>query len=955
MAQRLLNLLKPLQMPHSEAVQVGLRFLLALGIFLIGSRLSRDLSRLGVAVELVVFSHQASGLTHTYTNGSDEPRLRVVVRPDSFYVLPLASSSEAISSFRFDPPQGVGATQFYLQVRVKRSGHEPLYVPPNSELIGCTGRNATIGKLANAFKVNATGESSIVECSLKAVENTPDSQAVNILVGIGLFALLMPLMLLNSALIKSILALSLALYSVPYLPVSTVASWLSTDTVAVTGVGPSVYLGPLKSHDTALFVAYSVLVLGVSVLVLLCFQGFRTLWRRGLAIPNNRTLEKAEGVGSWLPLAIAMVGCAVLTVPNLSDYGRLVAESAPPVQSYDSTNFIAWLYQSYLGNIPLKDFWFPYSFHHWRWGPTPSAVLMRTLENILFGFVLAACSRRMLRMGTWGGAIVGVLGFFLVFDGFLPGRFLGHVTFLLYWIVFVATVDRPSFVVACGLSLVLFWAQLLDLTSALLVGVAVAVTLVVQAILDRKGPWLRRLIVTAAIFGGAGVLFALFVWKQGAMPGLIMFLEELSDETVYSSQPAAISSWPQLALASAALLFNGVMLGAVLLVAQFLREGRRVVASPSWCLVLTCGAFFGIVLTKQVMRSGIEFQILPFVTVVFLLYVVSQAQASVARSWLYVALIMLIADLYSPSVTQESSIMRRSLVSVGTIVGTGVGTVGSRLDSLVSGLVSERATTAEQAPKYAALAAKNFFQDKPDAQAAISFIADQLVTKHLYVFGDEVQFYFALRKPLPYYQTIYNASPASRQKRICDGLIEQRLDTVVVVNTIDPGYGDEVPHAVRMTLVLGCLARNFEPVRKFGPYLILRAKNVPVTPSGDEIEQWHPLLSTKLHLGLIPAVTAIRKSSACELGEAGCEPVVSVSVSDMTPREKRSARKRSIIYKTKGGEMFEISFTTKPRQSDYVIALSHLWFYEASGMVLPSTEPGMEVSVIGRRIGGVLF
>jgi len=193
---------------------------------------------------------------------------------------------------------------------------------------------------------------------------------------------------------------------------------------------------------------------------------------------------------------------------------------------------------------------------------------------------------------------------------------------------------------------------------------------------------------------------------------------------------------------------------------------------------------------------------------------------------------------------------------------------------------------------------------------------------NLYVFGDQSNFYLALKQKPPRYLTFFDGSNVQAQEEVVNW-IEFTKPKFVIFDEKFLVF-DLVPNVVRVPLIFEYIIKNYHPSSKFGRYQILTRR----THEPFDWNFWSQCLTQRIDLGFIPARADLPSpANLCSddsFKPSQCNDYVTVdaeSVNDLNPLQ---------LWVDIEGRRFEMAFAAKPSSNKYHINLSRLWFWQVA-------------------------
>jgi hypothetical protein len=581
---------------------------------------------------------------------------------------------------------------------------------------------------------------------------------------------------------------------------------------------------------------------------------------------------------------------------------------------WDGNAVLIWSYLAHQGQLPLRDFWFPYGGHHLFYGRLPDAILYRWLYEVAtyFGlFYTVYCLSRFRLLPALLVVLAVMIGAATPLQaGVGIPVFWGATRHLLSAVIALAylTIDprreryqagHALFGGYCCLGL------LIEPVQVAFAGPAVAAKLGLDLVQTWPSSWrqvgrrlLREFAVPAVFLAG----YLLVITARGALPGFLEFYLGLGAAGHSSAEPAD--------LAGALTRPVGVDFVVIVLPLAFVALGlferlrRPLPANPHADWLLALGLVGFVFLQKHLVRS------MPWQ--VFLMPALGAFGYAVlwqGRRYLAERLVMAVTA---------------GVFAALLIIGGGAAqpfralTDGpARLAAGLNLLLNETGRIA--AANEAAYAPARFVRYAAENQV-VAFLrgrhaAGQVPT--VYVLGDSQAFYILLRQTPPYHTNNYNASPIREQRKVVGWLRRERPAYVIW----DPSRSafDLVPFIIRNPLIYDEVIVNYLPLEVVGGYHVLRSRNegerVPV-------DYWRETLGPMAHFGYLASVSSFAKFGACRVGP--CVEFLQVELTEPVARGEEVAVPVEVA-----GRAFTVLFNTVAGQSTYHVLLDRVWFWGA--------------------------
>jgi len=604
-------------------------------------------------------------------------------------------------------------------------------------------------------------------------------------------------------------------------------------------------------------------------------------------------------------LSVCTVVFAMGSFPPAESYWK----SATTMHAYDfdSQSVVTWEYLVELGRLPWRDFWFPYAGLYDKLAPLYPYFVHAWEQRVLVFSVLVFCAYALLRKSRV--ALVCLCVLFLYFEAygvFTPSAswryFLSLSIVGLSIIAFDTTAPR-RLNIFLGLWFVYVLSQEVSQAFyAVPVILCLAVAFVWNAhMAGQMRAALSRLSITAVTVVAATLAYIINLWSNSQLREWWLLVSTLNIQEDYSSWPADVSSWfliPQtldqwLITVAVALLCGG------LIQAVWTRAKNSALLAPAAISLLAL-----IVLQKQTVRPSIAGQVIA-IPILGLAILITQIIQRTEGGWKKV---LFIGAFAVPSILTcfsfNTSKDRQQLFAHLNIFSN----LGADLREsflLPNGWAPVR--QAFFAPATFELGSMNG-EELIRAIHAQTTIAEE---DNIYVLGDNPYLYILLRKPIPFYETIYNQSPLFCQTMTVEWLAAKKPKYVFWDSSARDF--DSVPNVVRTPLLFMYVMNRYVPHTRIGKFDVLRRREAGDQPA---IRYWKEQLGAVLDLGYVPALSnALRL--ARQTNPIGMRYIVAHSG---TPQE---GRYREIGLRILG-EPFALKFKEKVGVHDYAIPLDHV-------------------------------
>ena len=686
------------------------------------------------------------------------------------------------------------------------------------------------------------------------------------------------------------------------------------DSVAV-GVSQSAYRGEWKTPDVVMHAMVLFLAVSLGGMAAWAFRWHRRGATAPLDFPDSEdaaTSGTSRWAARWGP-AIPIGLMALYLMPDLSYFAGLATSPSIPF-AWDDQNLLLWRFLATSGEVPLRDFWFPYGAHDLFYRALPWPVVLNYLSDLAvwsYCWVGAHLVLKRLRPGAlairYSAFVAVVLLVTVATREPLSSRYVMPCGLLFLFAAIESDVARPR-TTRVLFAIALTHALFLDAFQVAVAAPALVVFRIVEASSGGR-PTLRsaarRLFPDLMAAGAAGVVWCLGLSLRGQLPGAVEFYAHLRDFVAYTAWPQvpSFASWLRVPARPGAFAYWAMPLGVAMGMYGVLtsRRGSRTAHG----LILAFGVLSFAALQKQVVRGGdVYWGWMPWALAGLLWPVLiadwrSKAARVIAGASLGAALTVVIASgALADAAERVRDSASNAVHNVGSIV----------LDRDVF----DRANAQSFAP--------DRFDD-PDLPALRrAVLAAGLVPQDRLFVLDVPGLYVFLGRTDPYYlSNVYDASPVHWQRR----LVQELKDDPPAVSVIDSTQlsFDAVPNVVRLPIVYRWLVASFRPDEDAGKYRILTKR-----PTGEPIDfaGWRDLLGGVIDLGHVPEVTKVRGNQRCT---RDCAAFL-----EFTFRSASHARlPKAVEVPIKVGDTkFTIRFATSPGVRRYVVNLDRIWFWSTA-------------------------
>ncbi len=605
---------------------------------------------------------------------------------------------------------------------------------------------------------------------------------------------------------------------------------------------------------------------------------------------------------------MVIIGVAVLAwaMPDIGAiYAKQAAEGFSP--SWDGNNYWAWSYATYTGQIPNRDFWFPYGHINGTMAPLPHDQMWLTITWLWISLSIWLSLAEFVPSASALMTVLVVLAIHGVGATGGETRYLEATAFVLACTASIKGNARPSLLLQTfALTLAIARA---DTTQLIYGGVGVIVVVLCLAVFLDLG-W-RALWKTGTSVAVAMVIAISWEATTGTLPGLIEFYRSLPALTVSSAVwidlPSffSITSGSVDAVSWCALFF---VLCCSFSLLWWRRNSRKATSAAS--IGVVCAYAF--VMQKQLVRPHMGTQLLPIAVISFLVLMVGWVgHANRSTRLALAAIFVVVFGAYFHFESMPP--LARDLLSVP-----------SKTFAAFKVLLKPRDELNQHAMKYFTLGTS---AEKDEGLQGIKSCLESHAG--FFVLGDRPDLYVTLRRPVPYYQTLYDGSTMAAQKHLIDLL--ETMQPACFAYVTDYKAFDGVPNIVRAPLLFRFLTENYEPGEQHGEFTMLQRAHSPARSA------WRKILGDAIDLGFVPAGAAAAPAQ-CTSNTCGRFLVMTVPAPSF-------GRGHSFRITT-GGETYSVAWKEYPNQHSYGIALERLWFVAHGDLIQVESDVAFSETLV---------
>lgn len=669
-------------------------------------------------------------------------------------------------------------------------------------------------------------------------------------------------------------------------------------------VGHASYFGYSKSLER---LSFYVVILAAFLVMAMVFLVYRKWGKSDNSIADNLNIQPATKPVSWIFLLILLGMLAILGFPQLNQAFANLSHANHSVH-YDRLSMVTWQYETQMGWLPFKDFWYPYGGFAYIDGPFPWEMMgFSVLNFIVFASFVIAVYCLVDRNKWWTLILVGLV-LLLVASRYIidPYRYFISLDVVLLFLVLQRNRRLSYFYyVLYGIFSGLFF--IYDPVYLVYASIPILVLLVVYLIKTKdkvqRSLHLRKVAASGAVF----VLFVLadivLLWKQGQLEGFLYYFKHLNTLMVSAAIPVPLKTWFRFGTAPSNFLVY--LIPFFMVYGLYLRVVRKQDAPDSECgsILLSIGLLSFILFQKNLLRWHMGPQIIGICIVGGFLYLYhwsrywSRFQKGSAVFILLFLLGFKQVD-WQPTVNRYFKTVPYLLGNM-QILTRSHEEIKQKVDSYFSAESFQNIPGSIEFEKYY----RNVMQRESKAP--------------FYVLGDDSFFYIIAKQKPPFHITFYGGCNIFDQKLIADWLEENKVEFVIWKPSFT--HFDLVPNLVRVPNIYGYVIKHYEPYGSFSGYQVLKRKDLaqPV-----DVEFWRRYLGDTIDLGHLPSLTNISKMSNCNIHAlSDGHDYLEVKIAG-----KKVDQQRTILVNV-GDLSFKILFWQNQRDDVYRIYLDHVWFW----------------------------
>lgn len=665
-------------------------------------------------------------------------------------------------------------------------------------------------------------------------------------------------------------------------------------------VAKAVGLAAFSGHPltpNSMFIALAALLAGIAAGT----AYFLTRKRLQLTQINPVTYQPQP---HWWKFGILFVLVAAFIFPDVMNsaprHARFTGSLYIP--AWDSDNAVTWWYMIKNGDLPFRDFWYPYALSFAYdivspWGNFFQYFVWLGLFGAIFYFVV------IISRTYWAGAILTLallLGWHSLFPQ--PERHLFPFVICLTYIA-ASGVDKNKKITIWPFWLATCVGLIIEPSQVAYAALGVALVLSFDLFETSKLQWrplVKRLVRDFAV----PAIFLCVVVTLLALSGVIQNVSDLYLEMGSATNYMALPTSLDLNGGNIAKSSSFLVVGPFIILALGIYE-RTLAGNPNDLLPKAIMAV-GAIGVMQLQKHGVR----PIDWALFFSSAIG---------------ILLYSVLLGRRMGMKVALLFGGMVGFTVAIFINIGVVNQAWQRLVN--AGQRVTAAAHVVTM-------------DTKELAAYRADQLSPARLKLFSEEAalldklksrvgympNFYSLTDAPIlyvlagakpPYQFNGFSMSPIFEQIKMVDYLHSRKIEYVIV----EPAkmFFDGFSYAVRLPVLYNYIVANYVPDFATQRFSIFRLRK-PSEPTS--LVAWTSVLDATVNLGHLPVYSAPPESSSLNC-ESDCEEILKVTI-NKTEQEHLVTIPFMVNGKTLG-----ISFVAVPGKMEYWIKLNRIWFWAA--------------------------
>lgn len=656
-------------------------------------------------------------------------------------------------------------------------------------------------------------------------------------------------------------------------------------------VGHASYFSLNKTYE---IIKFNLIAFFVFIVSYVFFGSGRILIRSKTNTLDNNS-KKINGYVIFLLIFLF----ALVAFPDFWWYSQ---KSVKHLSDYDSQNIATWAYQYYIGSVPYRDLWYPYSSYFYINPPIfPNNIFLFFHKSIIFASILFSILS-LLKNKIIQLLLVCILYNIVIYkiSPIYTERYFISLSILLIYYNYLIKKNNFKLVF---IPLYLIYVSFFELNQVLYALISL-IPLFIAYLFSSKYTIKNLVTLASPIFLYIFLLIpiALVLKKYEIYSEYLKFYENISVISKYSMFPANISSWI-FNLTKDGLLFTIMVLSIIFSTISFSIFGRRDLRS---FFSFSGAVLLGILFQKQLLRPSIVNDLIPvyilFVIILIFYYLQEiNIKSNYKKFYSIIIFIILINFTLKFSINDFKSNIQ-NIIEKFKIVYINFNYYNNFIES-----------------REIYFNKNSFvFKNTNANEFSINFKNRYHLSKFndIYVLGDDSFVYVSLDQQIPPYITYYNSSAIYSQKSIVSWL--KFNSPKFILWDYKKTEFDGVPNYLRVPLVFDFIQKNYSFNSKFNNYEVLTKQDNSI--NSDNLIQWAGFLGKSIDF------KGIIKNSNIEKSISNCIKSKSPNIIQINANDFQDLNASlNFIY---NGNAYSISFILDKNIKNYYIYLDRLWFFK---------------------------
>lgn len=537
-------------------------------------------------------------------------------------------------------------------------------------------------------------------------------------------------------------------------------------------------------------------------------------------------------------------------IPNLNWlYDWVLNNIQIPLWDWD--NMAVFEYHAHFGDIPYRDYFFPYSGNFIFSKPYPMGEIFRALSNT---FLVCVSFYTLLKVFRSSAKIISTililihlsqLGWFSTFDRmFVPIALLGG---FLFWYFERNRVSVAIFFVTS------FWCLFLDPTQVIYTGAACFIATVVSIIASTNQTRLRSLIslwpVAIMVLINIG-FWCLTLIAVGAWQGFSHWILNLSEVAKYMAVPSDLNE----AFKSPLNLF-GFYLWIFCFCLAMATRGIFSNHQSRKSFALLAFSFLGLMALQKFGIRSTEYQIF-YAVLISVALLISHELSSKPRLKNFLIYLMFGLILGSTQMIRPEPSYTSRLLGI---------------HSTINSYLQTHDWTNLNNNRFSENRFRNFTAQKRLAH----HLKENYKELKIWLLSDDPVVYLLLDQKPPYISNVFNLSPLSEQKFLLQQIM--KMPPHVLILRTDRMNTDGIQNLIRMPKLFQYAIENYAHQEDFEDYQIF-----VFSPSTSEREKWLDVHKNYFNLGALPLYVRTENYSECSEISPECGPLIEIKSTEKT-------------------------------------------------------------------------